>query len=180
MLLDKKNSIELIGRKVSTETNFSGRFVSQVSEGIDFYKGIGFPSHGIILKDKKNGFNLVVKDLDSEKQLLSTLENLLTSHEKVWMESDMRAMRNPTRMKVIREATIDLMNQLSSLCPSCGSPGFWKYQGIEGLPCSLCGLPTESIKEVEYKCQCCDFVETRLNDRGLFKEDPTYCNFCNP
>jgi len=43
---------------------------------------------------------------------------------KVFIETDVRAHANPTRMKNIEKATHDLISKLNSTCPNCGAPGF--------------------------------------------------------
>jgi ribosomal protein S27AE len=57
----------------------------------------------------------------------------------------MRAHANPTRMKNIKKATEDLISKLHKFCPNCGAPGFIVSERVKGLPCELCGLPSDIV-----------------------------------
>jgi hypothetical protein len=41
-----------------------------------------------------------------------------------YVETDMRAMYNPSRMTVIQNATKKLVEKINSCCPNCNIPGF--------------------------------------------------------
>jgi hypothetical protein len=41
----------------------------------------------------------------------------------VFIQTDMRAHMNPTRMKVITELAEKMDNRLATLCPKCSCPG---------------------------------------------------------
>ena len=55
----------------------------------------------------------------------------------VFMENDLRAHANPTRMNAIRQAATVLAQQMTSLCPACGSVGFWVRDREAGSAVSL-------------------------------------------
>jgi Kef-type K+ transport system membrane component KefB len=46
------------------------------------------------------------------------------SRGQVWLEADMRAHRNPTRMRSIRRVGVALARRLATPCPSCMAPGW--------------------------------------------------------
>ena len=72
-----------------------------------------------------------------------------------FIETDMRAHRNPTRMAAIERATLDLVRRYNSRCPICGHPGFDITERRSGLPCAWCGTPTFVIKTEVLCCQGC-------------------------
>jgi hypothetical protein len=92
----------------------------------------------------------------------------------------MRAMFNPTRMKVIEGATKKLVAKIKCLCPRCHAPGFGITGTISGLPCALCNFPTRGILSYIYLCQQCNYSEEQKFPTGNFVEDPRYCDICNP
>lgn len=96
------------------------------------------------------------------------------------METDMRAMFNPTRMKVIETATHKLVDKIKSCCPQCNTPGFGITDRKEGLPCSLCGSPTHSTLCYLYTCQHCGFIKEEMYPNHKTAEDPGCCALCNP
>jgi len=92
----------------------------------------------------------------------------------------MRAMYNPTRMKVIAKAVEKLIEKIKTLCPRCSCPGFGIVDAVKGLPCDCCGYPTKSALYHVYSCQKCSHDEPRYFPKGEKTEDPTYCDRCNP
>ena len=92
----------------------------------------------------------------------------------------MRAMHNPTRMKVIREALEKLVKLMKRTCPNCSIPGFDVAEVIHGLQCEQCNFPTNSTHTYIYRCVKCQFEEHVKYPHGKIKEDPRYCDFCNP
>jgi hypothetical protein len=97
-----------------------------------------------------------------------------------YVETDMRAMHNPMRMKVIEQATIKLVNKVLSCCPSCAWPGFDITDHKAGLPCSDCGMPTQSTISHLYCCQTCGFTREHVFPKGRETEEPRFCDYCNP
>ena len=51
--------------------------------------------------------------------------------------ADMRAHRNPTRMRVLRALSWKLAKRLERLCPKCDAPGFGSIGNRRGLPCEV-------------------------------------------
>jgi hypothetical protein len=180
MLLDLKNGLEIVGKTLTTETNFDGKEVGSWKELQDFAESVQFPSHGLILRDKQNGISNLVKGITDWHTLESNFENFISQYGSAWAETDMRAMYNPTRMQAIRLATEQLIENIKSLCPVCETPGFTVRETRSGLPCSLCSSPTRSIKSLQYNCSYCGFTEERARQDGKTSEDPMYCDICNP
>lgn len=180
LLLDRKNKLEIIGRKVSTETNFDGKEIKSIEEGLNFAKEHSFPEHAIILRKSQNNNENIYKNINTELCLRNTLEEIFNDFHSAWIETDMRAMYNPKRMDVIKEATEDLIKNIVSCCPECDTPGFQVNEVLPGLLCALCSLPTKSTLAFKYKCLKCDNEERKNYPYGKEKEDPMFCHFCNP
>lgn len=180
ILIDKKNNFEIIGRELSTETNFGGIDIHTKQELLDFASQVQFPSHALILKVSKDSHLDMAKGITSQTELLNTFERLKKTHGSVYVETDMRAMNNPSRMLVIEKVCEKLIETIQSQCPQCQTPGFTVTDTIEGLPCDLCGTPTNSILSLIYQCKKCGYTEEKPNSRGVTTEDPMYCQFCNP
>jgi hypothetical protein len=83
-------------------------------------------------------------------------------------------------MGVIDGMTASLIQQIKSTCPTCQTPGFSLKEKEHGLPCSQCGKPTRTVKADIYGCQACTYTEHRSPGHAMEKEDPMYCDFCNP
>lgn len=180
ILIDKKNDLEIIVRELSTETNFNGTKINTVEELVSFAEHSKFPSHGLIIKNKKENFTEIVKGITDTNDLNNTFQRFITKYGEAYIETDMRAMYNPTRMKVIEKATQKLADKIKSRCPSCKTPGFGITASKPGLPCELCGLPTRSTLSYIYTCEKCNFCKEEQHPNGKTKEDPMYCDVCNP
>jgi hypothetical protein len=180
MFMDTKNQLEIVVRELSTETNFNGGYVDNEMELLEFAKKIDFPSHGIILKSSENNFTKVIKGITDKQSLLESFTSIKAEYGKVYAETDMRALFNPTRMKVIEKATLKLVKTILSKCPQCETPGFSITDVIEGLPCSWCHSPTRSTLSFLYSCKKCFHSLEEKYPHQKTSEDPMYCDFCNP
>lgn len=180
ILIDKKNHLEIISREVSTETNFDGKEIKSIDELITFAKDVGFPGHGIILKSISELKVLPIKDISTLDGLINAANSILNTGATCFAETDMRAMNNPTRMKVIESVGKKLVSKLLSKCPNCSTPGYDVKDSNPGLPCEQCGLPTRSVLSHRLGCIKCDFTEIKLYPYQKKFEDPMYCDYCNP
>ena len=90
-----------------------------------------------------------------------------------FVETDMRALyMNPTRMRIIGEATQQLIDKCHSYCPSCGWPGYDVVSHESGLPCQLCKTPTASTMKWIYVCQKCQHQSEKLHPMGNLLKIP--------
>jgi Zn finger protein HypA/HybF involved in hydrogenase expression len=119
-----------------------------------------------------NSAEVLVKKVDE------MLSGLFT--KRIFVETDMRAHRNPTQMKVIKKATEDLIKNIFSLCPKCRAPGFVVVDFEKGLKCSRCGIPTDLTLNDIYHCDACDHREKKAVTKYGKTADPQYCGYCNP
>jgi hypothetical protein len=113
-----------------------------------------------------------------EEAVLSRLGRL--SRRQVFIESDLRAHCNPTRMANIRQAMLDLLANLQRCCPRCDEPGFVLLETKPGLPCRWCGLPTALPLAQQYGCYKCNYTELSAVPNQPEWADPGHCAFCNP
>ncbi|MBS3886771.1 MAG: hypothetical protein KGZ41_01785 [Dethiobacter sp.] len=181
LLIDQQENFELYGIHESGETNFAQLTTASFNEAVNFAKKIGFPEHFLIIRPDDSEAAQMIKGINNcdwleEAFALSTAN----SHSgKVFIETDMRAHANPTRMGNIRKATADLISKLHNFCPNCAAPGFIVSERIQGLPCELCGLPSDLVLKNISKCYKCSHVLERLHPNGQFAA-AQYCHFCNP
>lgn len=180
IFIDKKNKLEIIARELSLETNFNGEEVSSLKELLDFCERVQFPSHAVILRRSKTDTRQLVKGITNVAQLEEAFHRLRKTTDSIYAETDMRAMYNPTRMKVIELAAQKLVDHISSVCPQCQTPGFVVSEVKSGLACRLCGSATKSTLSHIYVCQHCHFSKEVVHPHGKSHEDPMYCDYCNP
>ena len=97
---------------------------------------------------------LLLKGLRSRLALNEAIEQCraVDPEGRVWLETDMRAHCNPTRMRSIRRLGLSLVRRLRTPCPACGSPGWGFLDTIRHAlyrvphahcahPCRTLGLP---------------------------------------
>jgi hypothetical protein len=180
LLTDYENNVEIAVREVSTHTNFSGRQVKTLGEVKEFAQAAGFPSHKVILKRGHKDYSLIVKSIASWDELILNANSLLEAYGSLFIETDMRAMNNPTRMSVIVQAAEKLADLMNSLCPHCQTPGFDVGRVVPGLLCMECKLPTESALKYVYICKKCGYEQDSYYPNKQSFEDPRFCNWCNP
>jgi len=180
IFIDKLRNIEVIVREISTTTNFNGKQVQNQKELIEFADQIGFPTHGLILSKLKDEKTEIHKGITDIENLKNSFELLWAKYNSVYVETDMRAMFNPTRMNVIKNATKKLVQKIKSTCPQCKTPGFGITDSKNGLKCSLCGSQTDSILSYIYICNHCQYTKEEIYPLNKTTEDPMYCIYCNP
>jgi len=180
IFIDTLNSIEVIVRELSTDTNFNGKQVQNQKDLFDFADQVNFPKHGLILRKLKDENTDIHKGVTDIENLKKSFEQLYSKYNSVYVETDMRAMYNPTRMNVIEKATQKLVKKIKSTCPQCQMPGFGITEAKSGLKCSLCGSPTNSTLSYIYVCQHCKFTKEDMYPHKKTTGDPTYCDYCNP
>lgn len=180
LLIDQKNELEFMAKCLVTETNFQGRELPDLHALMAFVDEVQFPNQGIILKDQSANFYQAYKDARTVDELRHQFETCQQTYGSVYAETDMRAMRNPTRMKVIQEVCEKLIEKMKVTCPTCQTPGFDVVEQLPGLPCSLCRMPTDSIRLERFACQKCQHSEEKPRKDHRTFEDPMFCSFCNP
>ena len=179
VLIDRTNGLEVRGTYRSPYTNFAGQYVTSITEALDFARRVGFPTHALILRKSEHSTKPIYKGIVTEVELREKIQKLLGFfRKKVWLETDMRAHMNPTRMNTIAKATENLLENIRSRCPTCGAPGFVVTNVTRGLPCNTCGLPTEAVMADVRTCTTCRHTQTTPRERSVV--DPAECSHCNP
>lgn len=180
MLVDKKNDLEIAARELSVETNYDGSAVTSEDGLVNFARKAGFPAHGLVLRVQKDDPQDLYKGITGWDNLKKIYRQLLAKHGQAYVETDMRAMYNPTRMGVIGIAAQKLVEKINSCCPQCGAPGFAATGTRPGLPCRFCGLPTQLALAHIWSCTKCGFTREESPTGNTAEADPQYCDRCNP
>lgn len=152
VLIDRVRGIEIVGRK-----------------------------HGLVLRPDRENDRRIRKGLADWATLHAAFDEARAESQSstVFVESDLRAHMNPTRMLMIRDATTNLIERILSECPRCGTPGFWPTERIPGLPCRDCESPTAQVRAERWACVAAPHDEIRDLGIGRFA-DPRWCDHCNP
>jgi len=180
VLLDDTQQLEIIGHaRASAQVN--GQAVSSAAEAVALASSWGFPHIGVILRQGKDNPRHIYKELTNQAQLEQTAQTLLKKFlvSSIYLETDLRAHRNPERRETITLATQDLAKNCQSQCPACHAPGFVVCEVKRGLPCSGCGTPTELARTLVSQCQKCQHQEEKAASIAV-TADPGHCLVCNP
>lgn len=182
VLYDKKEDFQIYGVHESGDTNLNHMQTSDYHGVLKFAEEIGFPQHYLIMRPDNEESGGIIKGINNYQWLEEAFQLCLSKSDtgQVFIETDMRAHANPTRMENIKKATEDLVKKLLQTCPKCDAPGFIVSDKVRGLPCELCGLPTDLVLKNIKKCYRCNHIEEEEYPNGEAQASPQYCNFCNP
>ncbi|WP_353930383.1 DUF6671 family protein [Okeanomitos corallinicola TIOX110] len=184
IFLDQENELEIIGEVFSTDTNFNHQIIHNLPAAAEFAQKVGFPEHGLVVWFEKStsGNPEIIKGINTKERLQESVNFALNNSldGNLHIETDMRALYNPTRMENIKKATQDLLNKINSCCSQCRTPGFSVTETVKGLPCEICHQPTVLTMAIVYQCQKCNFIDKKLYPQGKQFADPSLCNYCNP
>lgn len=178
VVLDREDGTVYQESETTTDTNFSSLVVKDVEDLRAFAQKAKFPEHGLILKPLEASALPILKGIQDWDYLQRGFSLFRSETGGATVETDMRAMHNPTRMRHISVLASRLAKRLSTQCPGCQRSGFGQRSYVAGLPCSCCGFPTRSAKAIATCCQFCRFTSTEPIDRVT--EDPRHCDLCNP
>lgn len=183
LLIDRETGLEVVGYDASPETNFSHLVARDPQEAFAFADRAKFPGHGLIVMgcrdDHPSPEIMLKKDIMDKDALAAAVQEAVQRCGAAFVETDMRAHRNPTRMAAIERATRDLVRRFHSRCPNCDYPGFDVIARIPGLPCAWCGKPTRIVMTETLRCQACGYGhERQASDTAA--ADPGHCDDCNP
>jgi len=182
ILIDRIHDLEILGGYLSLHTHMHHATVTSVAEAIAFATSHDFPRHGLILRRSERSVRGMQKDIASITELEKEVSTMLrwSWRKSVFLETDMRADRNPTRCINIEKAAADLICKMNCLCPTCGIPGFDYGEIRKGLPCRHCNLPTGNVLSHLYRCKKCGYEKEKVFPYGKEHADPGQCQFCNP
>lgn len=180
IFVDDLNGVEVVGTAQGSAMSMS-RFVRDFDALVDFSEQAGFPSHHLVLRPESPDDPRVHKGISNLTELKAAFiqAQIESGNGKIFVENDLRAFCNPTRQKMIEQATEDLAQKLLSLCPQCKKPGYWKTKIQAGLACRSCGLPTKLPVCEIWACKYCEF-ESHQDISAEIKAEPAECSACNP
>lgn len=183
LLLDTVHQLEIVGEATSTHTNYRSQAIASLEAALSFAKSVGFPTHGLVVMASADTPNIpLAKGITQEADLMAAVELALSTAQsgKVHLETDMRALYNPTRMQAIAQATEDLIRRVAQRCPDCDCPGFGIVERRPGLPCALCHAPTSLTLSALSRCQKCAYECWQRSPDAPNFADPGQCPYCNP
>ena len=180
VFIDDERGIEVTG-VAQGATNFSHRLTADWAVAQAFAEQAGFPAHHLVVRPEREDDPRMRKGIAAWEELEVAFISALaeSANGQVFIETDVRAHANPTRMTNIRLAAEDLVKKLNSLCPACGTAGFWIVERVDGLPCEACGAPTRETRAEVFGCLKCAHRETRERADRQYA-DPGRCDSCNP
>jgi hypothetical protein len=126
------------------QTNFVQTLAHSLEEARAFASEVGFPAHGVIVG--KPGTLFFTKELPPQADAFEDAVSQALAYGPAWLETDMRAHRNPTRMAMIARCADTLAAQLRCSCPACDAPGFGPKASLRGARCERCSLPTSALR----------------------------------
>jgi hypothetical protein len=182
LFVDRERDLSVLERRVEWRTNYSQKRLGAEDDPAAWLQQVGFPSHAVIARPADRSRPPLFKGLASEPELRQALVACRRADPRgeVWLETDMRAHLNPTRLRSIRRLGVALARRLRTPCPACGAPGWGLLDTEPGLPCSWCGTATELTAREVWGCQQCGLRERRPRRDGLAAADPGRCPRCNP
>lgn len=178
--IDDLNGIEIVS-VAQDKANFAHLLTQDWAQAESFAQQWGFPDHQLVIRPDDQDDPRIQKGIACWSELLASYERAQQQSKtgRVFLETDVRAHANPTRLSIIRAAAEDLARRLLSACPSCASPGFWVIERIPGLPCTDCGAPTRETRADILACVRCHYRQTReRTDKCV--ADAGRCSYCNP
>jgi hypothetical protein len=181
--VDDERGLVVTESLLAKQTNYDHREARTMDELADWLPAVGFPSHALIVRTESDWPGTpVAKAVMSTDELRAAIARAVsTSKEGVaWIEPDMRAHLNPTRMAAIRRLAFRLARRLATPCPACAAPGWGQTGTVKGLPCELCGTPTEMVRLEVFSCVACGHNEERPRRDCQTETSPQYCPYCNP
>ena len=140
VFIDRARDLTVVEQRIEWRTNYAQKRLKPGEDPIPWLKQVGFPSHGVIARPSERADGPFLKDLTDPVVLQEALAacRRLDSQGQVWLATDMRAHRNPTRMRSIRRLGVELVQPLvQNLLLEWVSPG----------PCAL-GPIGESVARV--------------------------------
>ncbi len=184
VLVDDRTGLIVTEQIMFEDSNYDHAVAASLDELGPFLDRVGFPSHGLIVRPNRRhpGEGLLFKGLTGEGNLARAIELCRSASPvgEAFIQSDMRAHVNPTRMQKLNDLAERLARRLGCLCPACEAPGFGRIDVEKGLPCAWCGGATFLVRRLVFGCAACDHGELRPRPDGLTKADPGHCVFCNP
>jgi hypothetical protein len=181
--IDAERELVITETILAERTNYGHREARCVADLQAWLPTVGFPSHGLIVRTTLDGPGAVIgKGITSIDRLIAAMVQARAQSDtgRAWVEADMRAHFNPTRMASIRRLAFRLARRIGSACPACAAPGWGPIGTLDGLPCEECGEPSTLVRCERLACTVCAHREERPRRDGLQTASARYCPQCNP
>jgi len=180
LFIDDERRLEVVGTAQGRAVHEQRRVANWV-EAEACARAAQFPSHHLVLRPQDAVDARIRKAIATWDDLERAFAwaQAQAADGRVFIESDLRAHANPTRMALIGRAAADLAARLATACPACGAPGFGPIEAVGGLPCAECGAPTREPRADLHGCVRCPLREERPRDTPALA-DPARCDRCNP
>ncbi|MCY7417951.1 MAG: hypothetical protein LH650_05565 [Chloroflexi bacterium] len=183
VLVDDASGVVIHEDLWELDTNHAHSVVAPDADVRAFLERVGFPSHALIVRPNVGEAGAItakgVVDIAALSRSIAQAA-AQSSDGRARLETDMRADRNPTRMRSLAVLAERLGRRLATPCPVCAAPGWGRTDVIVGLPCAWCGLPTDLIVAEIFSCPAAPHPEQRPREDGLTSADPGNCPNCNP
>lgn len=113
MFVDDLHGLEVVGTAQGSAMSMSG-FFRDFDALLQFAQDAGFPSHALMLRPESQTDKRITKGIANIETLKSAFmeAQLQSRNGKVFVENDLRAFCNPTRQKMIEQATEDLVQKM--------------------------------------------------------------------
>lgn len=178
--IDRRRGLTLVETLATHRTNWRlWRFRAGDPAVPAAARALGFPRFGLFVIANSDP-SRPVKDLATVEDVVAAVDREARRSDDglAVMIADMRAHRNPTRMKVLRALASKLAARLGRLCPACGAPGFGHLDSRRGLPCEGCGTPTHWIAAEIDGCSVCGHALARPRKDGRRTAPRLSCKAC--
>lgn len=183
LFADDERGLEVVEQEISSATNYAQVEAASPDHLGPFLARAGFPSHALIVRPAiPVGAGGIIKGIASLPALRDAIARCraASADDRALVETDMRADRNPTRLRAIRRLAVRLVRRLLARCPACDAPGWGVVAAPAGLPCRWCGAPTDLARGEILGCALCGERRERPRPDGLRLADPGDCPRCNP
>lgn len=182
VLIDAESDLEIVVQR-RTKTNYDSLLFRPGNDLSPFLHRIGFPAHAVIVRPGTRGdLTTHLKGIMDLSRLSSAIEesSAMSDDGSVFIQTDMRAHMNPTRMKSLGFVARLLALRMARLCPSCSAPGFALSDVLRGVPCEECGAPTRRIRAEIHTCSKCGLQQVRRMRPETMRAAALWCDICNP
>ena len=181
--LDRKRGIRIIETLSTHRTNWRLLRFKAGDPNIPMaVKAIGFPRYGVFVlcssdmahPIKRGSIPWTTSSRPMNQEAKRSEDGMAV------LIADMRAHRNPTRMRVLRALSWKLAKRLERLCPKCHAPGFGSIGNRRGLPCEACAKPTHWVHFEIDGCSVCGHADARPRKDGRTTATTLSCASCSP